>query len=186
MFLNVWQTRIGMGLLLATMLGLAACQPIQPVTPVPVAEAATFDDPFAYCAAVGTVDAPDARFTGPDVPDLVAEGLRDALNTPNTPLEVFIGNSFWRCMNGEVYACTVGANLPCQTKGDLFQTPTDAMVDFCKENVGSDFIPMAVTGRATVYNWTCDEETPVAGEQIFEVDEQGFLSSIWYRLSPPE
>jgi hypothetical protein len=30
---------------------------------------ARFSDPFAYCAAVGTIDAPDARYTGPRVPD---------------------------------------------------------------------------------------------------------------------
>jgi ABC-type phosphate transport system substrate-binding protein len=28
-----------------------------------------YADPFAYCAAVGTIDAPDASFTGPAVPE---------------------------------------------------------------------------------------------------------------------
>jgi hypothetical protein len=42
---------------------------------------ARFSDPFAYCAAVGTIDAPDARYTGPKVPEVVArfeKGLRRA------------------------------------------------------------------------------------------------------------
>ncbi|MGC9335618.1 MAG: hypothetical protein ACP5JJ_15830, partial [Anaerolineae bacterium] len=33
-----------------------------------------YADPFAYCAAVGTVDAPDANYTGPAVPESVAQG----------------------------------------------------------------------------------------------------------------
>jgi hypothetical protein len=31
---------------------------------------ATFTDPFAYCAALGTIDAPDSRYTGPKVPEV--------------------------------------------------------------------------------------------------------------------
>lgn len=70
---------------------------------------ATYTDPFAYCAAVNTIDAPDALYTGPKVPEIIAEGLRKAFNTPDTPLEIYMRGTFWRCMNGKVYACTVGA-----------------------------------------------------------------------------
>jgi hypothetical protein len=41
-----------------------------------------FDDRFAYCACVGTIDAPDARYTGPAMPAAVAHGLRAALVLP--------------------------------------------------------------------------------------------------------
>ena len=48
-------------------------------TAVPPPE--TFSDPFAYCAAVGQIDAPDARYTGPLMTDalfqdyLISAGL---------------------------------------------------------------------------------------------------------------
>ena len=46
-------------------------------------EAPTYRDPFAYCAAVGTVDAPDRRHTGPALPPTIARGLQKA--TPLRP-----------------------------------------------------------------------------------------------------
>ncbi len=57
------------------MAGMAACSPQVPtaerVSPTPTASPAltqaTYSDPFAYCAAVGTIDAPDARYTGPKI-----------------------------------------------------------------------------------------------------------------------
>jgi hypothetical protein len=39
------------------------------------AEVASFSDPFAYCAAVGTADTPGPRYTGPAMPEAVARGL---------------------------------------------------------------------------------------------------------------
>src|SRR5687767_2342484 len=72
-----------------------------------------FDDPFAYCAAVGTIDPPDARYTGPALPEAVARGLQAALGLPaRSRGEPLPGDWTWRCMDGEVYACAVGANLP--------------------------------------------------------------------------
>jgi hypothetical protein len=111
-----------------------------------------FEDPFAYCAAVGTIDAPDARYAGPTMPDAVARGLKAAFDMPESaPLEPFRDRSTWRCMAGKVYACTAGANLPCGEKADTSRSPTSAMTAFCRDNPGSDAIPMVVTGRATVY-----------------------------------
>ncbi|HWI61124.1 MAG TPA: hypothetical protein VNT75_04785, partial [Symbiobacteriaceae bacterium] len=36
----------------------------------------TYTDPFAYCAAVGTIDAPDSRYIGEKVPMRIAKGLQ--------------------------------------------------------------------------------------------------------------
>ena len=36
-------------------------------------------DPFAYCASVGTIDARDARDTGPKAPDALLAGMRTVL-----------------------------------------------------------------------------------------------------------
>jgi hypothetical protein len=37
----------------------------------PACSASESTDPFAYCATVGTIDMPDARYTGPQMPDAV-------------------------------------------------------------------------------------------------------------------
>ncbi len=145
---------------------------------------ATYTDPFAYCAAVGNMDAPDARYSGAQVPEVLARGLQKALNAPDTPLEVLINGSFWRCMDGKVYACFVGANLPCQAKANTDRTPTQAENDFCQQNVNADFIPMVVTGRETVYEWRCKDGVPEIARQFAQPDARGFLPDIWYEISP--
>lgn len=147
----------------------------------------TYTDPFAYCAAVGTIDAPDGRYTGPAVPLSVAEGLRDAMElSESAPLEPLLQSTHWRCMGGQVHACTVGANIPCMEKADLSQTPSPEMVQFCQANPGAENIPAAVTGRATVYEWRCQADQPVVVRQLMEPDAQGFLSNFWYQISPPD
>jgi hypothetical protein len=195
-----WGVKGGVAVvLMAAMMG---CAPIQPVTPSaeeaaaePNAEVtvepsssniATYDDPFAYCAAVGTVDTPDEHYTGEELPIVIAEGIRSAHDAEDVALEVYQRGTVWRCLDGKVYACNVGANLPCQAKADESREPTQAMSDFCKENAGVDFIPAVVTGRETVYNWGCDDTEPVIIEQYTEVDSQGFLEFVWYELTPPE
>jgi hypothetical protein len=158
---------------------LAGCGSIATPTSAP----ATYADPFAYCAAVGTIDAPDASYTGAQFPVSVAQGLQTALNAPDTPLEVLQNGSSWRCMDGEVYACFVGANLPCDAAANTDQTPTQEEIDFCRANPDSDFIPAAVTGRETVYEWRCRDGAPEIVQQLFHPDAQGFLSEFWHRLS---
>jgi hypothetical protein len=148
------------------------------------AQGTTYTDPFAYCRAVGTIDAPDARYAGPKVPDAIARGLRAATGAaPNTPLDRFVAGSSWRCMGGKVYACTVGANLPCQEQANTSQSPTPAMTSYCQTNPNGD-IPAFVTGRATVYAWSCQNGVATPGQQVWRVDARGFIANIWYEIIP--
>ncbi|MBN1135772.1 MAG: hypothetical protein JXM73_04260 [Anaerolineae bacterium] len=162
--------------LLLVVAGLARCG----ATATP----ASYADPFAYCAAVGIIDTPGADYTGPQVPESVAQGLQKALNAPDTPLDILQAGSSWRCMDGDVYACFVGANLPCEAQANTDRTPTQEEIDFCQANPSSDFIPAVVTGRETVYEWRCRDGAPEIVKQVFQPDAQGFLSEIWYKLSP--
>ncbi len=149
------------------------------------AQASTFSDPFAYCTAVGTVDEPDARYTGPKTPDVVVKGVLKASGaSPDAPVEVFAQGTFWRCMDGKVYACTVGANLPCTSKADTGRTPTADEKDFCTANPNADVVPAVVTGRETVYEWRCKDGAPEIVRQVFTPDARGFISDFWYALSP--
>jgi hypothetical protein len=149
------------------------------------ARAQTYRDPFAYCAAVGTVDAPDARYDGPPLPPSIAEGLRRAFGAPvDAPLEVFTRGSSWRCMDGAVWACAVGANLPCQARADTSRAPSQPVADFCRQNPSADVVPAYVTGRETVYAWRCVQGVPSIVRQVDAPDARGFLSNVWHRIAP--
>jgi hypothetical protein len=88
-------------------------------------------------------------------------------------------------MDGKVYACTVGANLPCDSKANTDKTPTQPEIDFCQANPTSDFIPAAVTGHDTIYEWICKAGKPEVGKQVFQVDKQGYIVEIWYVIPAP-
>jgi len=145
-----------------------------------------YDNPYEYCKAVGTIDKPGSDYTGPEVPQSIAEGLKKAFGSPESaPIDIFMRGTYWRCMDGKVYACNVGANLPCYDKANMDKEPNEGMVNYCKENPGSDIIPMSATGHSTVYDWKCDGTKPVAGKQVVQVDQQGYQKDIWYEINPP-
>ena len=169
--------QLGFVALLVMAVAVAGCGSLG-ATPTP----STYTDPFAYCAAVGTADEPGATYVGEAIPESVALALRVALNASDTPLDMLARGSVWRCMDGKVYGCFVGANLPCGEKADTSREPNDEMTAFCAENQNSDFIPAYVTGRATVYEWRCTSGAPEVVRQLDEPDGQGFLKSFWYEL----
>jgi len=151
-----------------------------------VTEAASgpFSDPFKYCAAVGTIDEPDERYAGPAAPEAVIEGLREKAGIAgDAPNDLVAAGTVWRCMDRQVWACFVGANLPCTEKADTSSTPRPEVEEFCSANPNADVIPAAVTGRATVYEWRCVDGIPQAAKQVLTPDAQGFLSEFWYELS---
>jgi len=152
--------------------------------PSPTAE--TFLDPFSYCAAVGTNDTPDARYTGNQIPDEIINGFKKAagLEASSEPIDMFKKTTIWRCMDNKVYACNFGANLPCNSKANTDKTPTQAMEDYCAANSGSDFIPASVTGHTTIYSWRCVKGTAELLNQIEKVDGAGYWAQIWYKIEP--
>ncbi len=173
------------------MLFLSACAPqkaaMQPTSPSATdTPSETFDDPFTYCAAVGSIDAPDARYAGEAVPDVIIEGFKKVAGVEGStePMEQFKKSTIWRCMGGKLMACNFGANLPCDSKANIDQTPSQAMQDYCAENTNSEFIPMSVTGHDTIYSWQCVEGSPKLLDQVAEVDAAGYLANIWYEITP--
>ena len=142
-----------------------------------------YNDAFAYCAAIGTIDAPDERYTGPQTPDEIVQGVMAAAGiSEDAPLETISAGTNWRCMDSQVWACNVGANLPCGSKADTSDVPTEGMFAFCQENLNSDFIPAYATGRQTIYQWHCVNDTPEVIKQVFEVDAQGYQVDFWYEI----
>jgi len=147
---------------------------LQPSTPTP--EMSAFNDPFQYCAAVGTIDAPDNRYTGPPVPDAVKEGLQALGHWTSEAATV------WRCMDGKVLACNGGANLPCG-QANTSTEPSPDMGQWCTENPDSP-IPAAVTGHSTTYIWECQGGEPRIVKQVINVDSRGFGADFWFEIVP--
>ena len=56
------------------------------------------------------------------------------------------------------------------------------MTNYCQANANA--IPAFVTGRATVYEWSCQNGVATPGRQVMQVDARGFLANIWYAISP--
>ncbi len=144
-----------------------------------------YTDPFAYCSAVGNIDSPDSRYVGSKVPEVIASGLQKAFESPEgAPLDVFIRGTYWRCMDGKVYACNVGANLPCEEKADSSREPNQGIISYCESNPDSEFIPAYASGRATIYEWRCKGKEPIIVKEINKPDAAGYLSNIWYEITP--
>ena len=147
---------------------------------------AAYTDPFAYCAAVGTIDKPDSHYMGTPVPVVIIQGFQKAAGLENNgePMEILQKSTIWRCMNNSVYVCNFGANLPCDSKADTDKNPTQAMQDFCNANPAAEYIPMSVTGHATIFSWGCVNDTPKLLAQNEQVDAAGYIAQIWYKLPP--
>jgi hypothetical protein len=150
---------------------------------LPSASPATYSDPFAYCAAVGTADSPGLPYTGPKLPDsivqrMIAQGIVSADAPPD-----FQKNAVWRCMDHQVWVCQYGANLPCEDMADTSTVPSSEIQDFCTSNLSADTIPAVVAGRDTVYEWQCSSGKPEIVRQVFQVDPRGFIANFWYQLT---
>lgn len=86
----------------------------------------------------------------------------------------------YRCMGGRVWLCNAGANLHCgKADGGKISEGAD---EFCRDNPGSESVPMYATGRATIYAWSCEGGRARAGARIIETDARGFIAENWKRL----
>ncbi len=45
-------------------------------------------------------------------------------------------------------------------------------------------VSSVVTGHGTIYEWKCRNEVREIVKQVFQVDERGYISEIWYPISP--
>ncbi len=88
--------------------------------------------------------------------------------------------SFYRCVDGRLLACAIGANLNCGKADASREMP--AASNFCRKNPDSIGIPMAITGHATIYNWRCVGPSAMAEGPVVKVDEQGYVIDNWKPL----
>lgn len=139
------------------------------------AKAQSYSSPVGYCKAVGTIDRPDNRYTGPKLPRWMARKLNLA-SSDEDKME-------WRCANGAVLACVYGANIPCGTKANTNAQPTTPIRDYCHQNPNVSFVPAVVTGHETNISWACRSGRPlVTGSAA--LDAQGYVKAYWHPVAP--
>lgn len=140
-------------------------------------EAKSYTDPFAYCASIGTVDAPNSEWQGSEIPNQVIDFF---LQKESLDPEYYGDPKFykWRCVDGSVWGCFVGVNLPCQMANESTE-PLPETITFCQLNPDSA-VPLAAAGHNNIYLWRCEGKTPAIERQIYEVDSQGFITQYWH------
>jgi hypothetical protein len=121
---------------------------------------------------------PDPTHAGPaKVPaDLVAAVAKAFAINANAVDDA----AFVRCADATLMGCYVGANLVCDKADTRVVLP--GATTWCRKNPGSPGIPMSATGHATIYDWSCNGTTAIAGKIAMPVDPQGFIAANWKRI----
>ncbi len=127
-----------------------------------------FTDPFSYCAAVNTIDYVDARYVGPQF----TPAITDTLHIPSSSSPDRVS---WRCVDGQVVACTSFDWPVCD------MTPTAAeMLAFCKQNPS---VPRLLAPNGL---WSCEAGRPkLPDDASWPVDDRGFFPTAWIPVPPP-
>jgi len=132
------------------------------------------ESPAATCLRLGTED------TLREIPRSLVHAVNTAFGT-RMPARVVLATTVFRCANAHVLVCTTGANLPCG-RANTDRMPAPGAVDWCREHPDDTFIPAAVVGHETIYDWRCRIGAPEIARQAHEIDGRGFFAQYWKRL----
>lgn len=138
------------------------------------------DDLPAQCASLGNDDT--VRDYQPSLRAGTVKAFRAMFPGAKTPPEdaMLQAQAKFRCMNGKVYVCFIGANLPC---GKLNTSRENAGAEaFCRTEPEADFVPMAATGHDSIYTYRCHGGKAEVLRATYELDVRGFAKSLWMAL----
>jgi hypothetical protein len=85
-----------------------------------------------------------------------------------------------RCAGPKLMGCYIGANLDC-FKAETHRVLPGATA-WCRQNPGSQIIPMSATGHDTIYEWSCHGRRAVAGRTMVTIDPQGYIAENWKEI----
>ncbi len=125
-------------------------------------------NPRQYCARVTN----DDQLRSP--PPSLAAAIKHLFGVSS---QYAAETTYFRCADGKVLLCYVGANLSCG-KADQRRVlpPAD---DWCRDNPNAGSIPMVVTGHDTAYVWRCVGRTAKPVGTVGKIDARGFLADNW-------
>ena len=130
----------------------------------------TYATPFAYCAAVGTIDRPGSSYRGPASPAAV---VRAAGGSPAS----------WRCLNGRVLACYEGASGRACLKMRVSRVPHAGIREACRDNPNTSYVANAYLGDDPS-EWRCRNGVPQLVSTP-QVDARGFFPDSWREVPAP-
>jgi hypothetical protein len=151
------------------------------LAPLPSATAAE-DDLAAACARAGDDDTlrayqPSLKAGAVKVFKMMFPGAKEP---PDDAM--LAAQAKFRCMDGKVYACLVGANLPCGKLNTSRQNP--GAEAFCRTDPDASFVPLAATGHDSVYSYRCRGAKPEVARTSYDLDQRGFAKSLWLPVPP--
>jgi hypothetical protein len=133
------------------------------------------EDAFGYCARVVTDDDPGR------VPASLVPAFVKAFGSLARPALNVEGYLRYRCYQGTVIGCVVGANLNCG-KAEVGQTSQGGN-NWCQSHPNDPNVPMVATGHATVYIWRCSGSRAVLVRRFSPIDDRGFDVMNWKVLN---
>jgi len=132
------------------------------------------ETPAAACARIINDD------TLRPIPKSLAPAVNTVLGTTMSA-DVAVKTTVFRCANGHVLVCTVGANLTCGP-ANTSRTPGSGQVAWCRERPNDAFIPAVATGHDTIYTWRCHNGAPQIIRQTLDADARGYIVQYWKQL----
>jgi hypothetical protein len=133
-----------------------------------IAAPAARESPVAYCARVGTDDTLRAP------PAALASAIKRLFDIRG---RLALRAAYYRCADGAVKVCFVGANLPCG-KANTSKNPP-AVARWCEMHPDTELIPLYVTGHDSLYSWHCLGAKAATGAPHGALDAQGFFEDYW-------
>jgi hypothetical protein len=142
---------------------------------MPYMTAASALDVQSLCARIGNDD--HVR----SIPASLVPQARGLFGfSADTPSASIKESTSFRCMNGNVWLCNYGANLVCGKANTSRMSA--GVAEFCRQNPGTDLVPMAATGHDTIYEWKCVGNEARISRQTARVDPRGFITENWKEL----
>lgn len=126
------------------------------------------ESPRAYCADIGTDD------TLRTPPPSLAPAIRRLFSIRGT---LAPKAAYYRCAEGSVKVCFVGANLPCGKANSSKNLP--AVARWCETHPDTEAVPLYVTGHDSLYSWHCVGSRAATGASRGPLDARGFFEEYW-------
>ena len=83
----------------------------------------------------------------------------------------------YRCMNGKIMVCFVGANLPCVKMNNARNNP--GADGFCRQHRNEDNVPAFAIGHDAVFSYRCRNGRAEIVSSAWKLDERGFAKKLW-------
>jgi hypothetical protein len=86
----------------------------------------------------------------------------------------------YRCMNGKVMVCFVGANLPCVQMNARRENLGADM--FCQDNPNAGSVPAYAIGHDSIHAYQCRNGKAEVTGTTRQLDQRGFAKDLWIEL----